>query len=92
MHSLKASTANRDASNLHIHERPNERQSFLRFKWNEEKKNNFMYQFRNEMFTFFSVFNASLLHGIDSALQSIIDLYILIKRSFAPFRFFHIFK
>ena len=66
---------NIDASNLHIHESPNEGQFFLRFKWSEEKKNNFMYQFRNEMFTFFSVFTASLLHGIDSALQSIIDLY-----------------
>ncbi|MEW8546755.1 MAG: reverse transcriptase family protein, partial [Candidatus Thiodiazotropha sp.] len=50
-------------------------QTFARFKWNEEKKNEFLYQFRNEMFTFFSVFNASLLHGVNTALQSIIDLY-----------------
>ena len=64
-------THNKDASNLHLHERPNEGQSFLRIKWSEEKKNNFMHQFRNEMFTFLSV-----LHGIiDSALQCFIDLY-----------------
>ena len=66
---------NRESLNLHVNEQPSLGQSFLRFKWDEEKKNNFLNQFRNEMFTFFSVFNASLLHGIDSALQCIIDLY-----------------
>ena len=64
-----------EASNLNVNDQPNAGQTFSRFKWNEEKKNTFLYQLRNEMFTFFSVFNASLLHGIDSALQCIIDLY-----------------
>lgn len=54
---------------------PTTGQTILKFRWNEDKLNEFLYQFRNEMFTIFSVLNASLLIGIDSALQCIVDLY-----------------